>query len=93
MIELSGEWSPPVVKGLLANHDKIWLFSVECGSRTTFTVEFDERCWTFASLSSARAKFQHEVAKLGNGNIAPGPEKRVLGHPGAFETEEGGKSW
>jgi hypothetical protein len=92
MIELSGEWSPPVVKRLLANHGKVWLFSVECGERTTFTVEFDDRCWPFANLVSAQSKFKHEVSKIPNGGIAAAPEKRVLGHPGASEMAEGRES-
>jgi hypothetical protein len=56
MIELSGEWSPPVVKRLLANHGKVWLFSVECGQHVHYQVERDDRFWPFSLLSSARAK-------------------------------------
>jgi hypothetical protein len=86
-----GEPSYPVVKRLLANRGKIWLFSVECGEHVTYQVERDERCWPFANLVSARSKFQQEVAKSGNGAIAPGPEKRVLANPRASESAEGGE--
>lgn len=86
------EPSYPVVKKLLENLGTCWLFEVREGERTTYSVERDERCWAFASLFSARAKFQHEVAKIPNGSIAAGPEKRTTINPGASELAERGES-
>jgi hypothetical protein len=86
---LSDEWSYPVVKRLLANHGKVWIFSVECGELTTYQVERDDRCWQFNLLSSARAKYEGEVSKLPHRNMAAWSERRVLDDPGASETPEG----
>ena len=82
MIELSGEWSPPVIKKLLANCGRVWLFSVECGEQVHYQVEREDRFWPFSLLSSAQAKFRHEVAKSGNGAIADTEEKHATANPG-----------
>ena len=88
MIELSGEWSPPVIKKLLANCGRVWLFSVECGELTTYQVERDDRCWRFDLLSSARAKFEGEVGKLPQGEQAAWSERRATDDPGASNRAE-----
>jgi len=92
MSGLSREPSYPIVKRLLDNYGGVWWFETREGQRITYSVERDERCWTFVSLSSARAKFQHEVAKTADGSIAPSAEKRATDDPGASETAERGES-
>ncbi len=86
------ELSYPIVKRLLDNYGEVWWFEIREGQKTTYSVERDEHCWTFNLPSSARAKFQHEVAKIPNGSIAPGPEKRTTDDPGASGSAEEGDS-
>jgi hypothetical protein len=80
----------PVIKRLLDNYRIVWLFEIRAGQLTTYQVERDERIWTFASLSSARAKSDREVSRLPNGAIALGPDKHATDDPGESKTAEGG---
>jgi hypothetical protein len=85
------EPSYPVIKRLLENQGTVWLFEVHEWERITYQVERGERCWVFANLVSAQAKFRHEVAKIPNGGIAATSEKRATNDPGVSETAKGGQ--
>src|SRR2546426_5219308 len=47
------ELSYPIVKRLLDNYGEVWWFEIREGQKTTYSVERDERCWTFNLPSSA----------------------------------------
>lgn len=88
MIELSGEWSLPTIKKLLANCGPVWLFEICEGRPITYQVERDDRCWRFDLLSLARAKYDGEVGKLPHSNIAAWSEKTEPGAPDSAEWQQ-----